>query len=44
VTGSVSDLAMYRRLACDYARNTGIEVDVTPLAWGNFATKGTSTK
>jgi len=30
---------MYRELADDYARKTGRKVDVTPLAWGNFATK-----
>jgi ABC-type sugar transport system permease subunit/ABC-type glycerol-3-phosphate transport system substrate-binding protein len=39
VTGSVKDVAMYRRLAADFGRQTGIEVEVTPLAWGNFATK-----
>lgn len=30
---------MYRRLADDFERRTGIRVDVTPLAWGNFKTK-----
>jgi len=39
VTGSVRDVAMYRKLAADFERRTGIRVEVTPLAWGNFATK-----
>src|ERR1700693_5035267 len=39
VTGSVRDVAMYRKLAAGFERRTGIKVDVTPLAWGNFATK-----
>ncbi|MGV3614747.1 MAG: extracellular solute-binding protein [Fimbriimonas sp.] len=39
VTGSVKDVDMYRRLADDFERETGIHVEVTPLAWGNFATK-----
>lgn len=39
VTGSVKDVAMYRGLAADFRHKTGIEVEITPLAWGNFATK-----
>jgi ABC-type glycerol-3-phosphate transport system substrate-binding protein len=39
VGSSVQDVAMYRDLAADFARRTGIRVEVTPLAWGNFATK-----
>lgn len=39
VTSSVRDVAMYRRLAADFTRRTGIAVEVTPLAWGSFATK-----
>ncbi len=39
VTGSVLDVQMYRRLSQDFERRSGIHVDVTPLAWGSFATK-----
>lgn len=39
VTGSVKDVAMYKLLAEDFRRQSGIEVEVTPLAWGNFQTK-----
>lgn len=39
VTGSVSDVRLYRELAADFTAKTGIEVEVTPLAWGSFATK-----
>lgn len=39
VTGSVLDVQMYRRLAEDFERKTGIHVNVTPLAWGSFETK-----
>jgi ABC-type sugar transport system permease subunit/ABC-type glycerol-3-phosphate transport system substrate-binding protein len=39
VTSSVQDVTMYRQLAADFTRRTGIAVEVTPLAWGNFATK-----
>lgn len=39
VTGSVLDVRMYRRLAADFEAKTGIHVQVTPLAWGSFATK-----
>ena len=39
VTGSVLDVQMYRRLAEDFERRTGIHVNVTPLAWGSFETK-----
>jgi ABC-type sugar transport system permease subunit/ABC-type glycerol-3-phosphate transport system substrate-binding protein len=30
---------MFRKLADDFERKQGIKVEVTPLAWGNFATK-----
>jgi ABC-type sugar transport system permease subunit/ABC-type glycerol-3-phosphate transport system substrate-binding protein len=30
---------MYRKLAADFEKRTGIKVEVTPLAWGTFATK-----
>ncbi|HLK55600.1 MAG TPA: extracellular solute-binding protein [Chthonomonadaceae bacterium] len=39
VTGSVKDVQMYRTLADNFERRTGIKVEITPLAWGNFATK-----
>lgn len=39
VTGSVLDVQMYRRLADDFEKRSGIRVEVTPLAWGSFATK-----
>jgi len=39
VTSSVRDVDMYRKLAEGFTQRTGIKVDVTPLAWGNFATK-----
>jgi ABC-type sugar transport system permease subunit/ABC-type glycerol-3-phosphate transport system substrate-binding protein len=39
VTGSVEDVSMYRSLAGSFQNKTGIQVEVTPLAWGNFATK-----
>jgi ABC-type sugar transport system permease subunit/ABC-type glycerol-3-phosphate transport system substrate-binding protein len=39
VTGSILDVAMYRKLAEDFERKTGIQVEVTPLAWGSFYTK-----
>ncbi len=39
VTGSVLDVKMYRQIARDFTKQTGIDVEVTPLAWGNFATK-----
>ncbi|HEY0865956.1 MAG TPA: extracellular solute-binding protein [Fimbriimonas sp.] len=39
VTGSDLDVRMYRRLASNYEKKTGVHVEVTPLAWGNFLTK-----
>lgn len=39
VTGSVTDVEMYRQVAKGFTAKTGIEVEVTPLAWGNFETK-----
>ena len=39
VTGSVRDVEMYRKLATKFKQKTGVDVEVTPLAWGNFATK-----
>ncbi len=39
VSGSISDVKMYNRLAADFTKKTGIQVEVTTLAWGNFATK-----
>lgn len=39
VTGSVLDVRMYRSLAEKFEAQTGIHVNVTPLAWGSFATK-----
>lgn len=39
VTGSLKDVDMYKRIAADFTRKTGIGVDVTSLAWGNFQTK-----
>lgn len=39
VTGSIRDTDMFRRIAVDFEKESGIKVEVTPLAWGNFATK-----
>ncbi|MDR3689679.1 MAG: extracellular solute-binding protein [Fimbriimonas sp.] len=39
VTGSDDDVLMYKRLADRFHARTGIEVHITPLSWGNFATK-----
>ena len=39
VTGSILDVEMYRKLAEDFEKESGIHVEVTPLAWGNFNTK-----
>ena len=39
VTGSIVDVKMYRELAEGFEKQTGIRVEVTPLAWGNFNTK-----
>jgi len=39
VTGSDDDVAMFKRVAEGFRKKTGIEVHITPLSWGNFATK-----
>lgn len=39
VTGSILDVEMYRQLATDFEKTSGVHVEVTPLAWGNFNTK-----
>ncbi len=39
VTGSDDDVQMYKHLATRFRDKTGIEVKITPLSWGNFATK-----
>ncbi|OJU64424.1 MAG: hypothetical protein BGO01_20145 [Armatimonadetes bacterium 55-13] len=39
VTSSLRDVEMYRKLAEGFTAKTGIRVEVTPLAWGNFQTK-----
>ena len=39
VTGTIQDVESYKRLAVGFKANTGIDVDVTPLGWGNFQTK-----
>ncbi|NUN98875.1 MAG: extracellular solute-binding protein, partial [Candidatus Omnitrophica bacterium] len=39
VTGVYQELEMYKLLAADFEKQTGIRVRVTPLGWGNFATK-----
>ncbi len=39
VTGSILDVEMYRKLAESFEKESGIHVEVTPLAWGNFNTK-----
>lgn len=39
VAGSVKDADLYKKLAKDFEAETGTKVEVTPLAWGNFATK-----
>ena len=39
VTGSPKDTEMYRKVAATFKRDTGIHVEITPLAWGDFKTK-----
>jgi len=39
VVGSADDATMYKRLAAEYGKRTGVTVEVTPLAWGNFLSK-----
>lgn len=39
VTGTITDVEMYRQIAEDFESKTGIHVEVTPLAWGSFASK-----
>ncbi len=39
VVGSADDAAMYRRIAATYEKKSGVHVEVTPLAWGNFLSK-----
>jgi multiple sugar transport system permease protein len=39
VTGSDDDVLMFKRIAARFRQKTGIEVHITPLSWGNFATK-----
>src|SRR5579862_6609674 len=39
VTGSLKDVDMFKGLSQDFTKKTGIQVDVTSLAWGNFQTK-----
>ena len=39
VTGSDDDVLMFKGLAARFQAKTGIEVHITPLSWGNFATK-----
>lgn len=39
VGSTATDVRMYRRLADDFEHKSGIHVEITPLAWGNFATK-----
>lgn len=38
VTGAIEDAAMFRGLAAEFERETGIRVEVTPLSWGSFET------
>ncbi|MFM9873879.1 MAG: extracellular solute-binding protein [Fimbriimonadaceae bacterium] len=39
VVGTDRDVEMYRQISADFERESGIHVEVTPLAWGNFETK-----
>ena len=39
VTSSFDDVQMFRDLADDFEKETGIGVEITPLSWGNFASK-----
>ncbi|MBS1706902.1 MAG: extracellular solute-binding protein [Armatimonadetes bacterium] len=39
VTGSSDDIDLYRKLAVNFEKQSGIRVEVTPLAWGNFESK-----
>ena len=39
VANGVEDAALYRKLAADFFEKTGIQVSITPLAWGNFNQK-----
>jgi ABC-type glycerol-3-phosphate transport system substrate-binding protein len=37
--GTGRDVEMHRQLSADFEKESGIHVEVTPLAWGNFETK-----
>ena len=37
--GDAYDAIMYRRLAVDFEKETGIKVEVQPISWGQFYTK-----
>ena len=39
VTGSDDDVLMFKRIAANFKKKSGIDVHITPLSWGNFATK-----
>jgi len=39
VTGSDDDVQMFKHLAANFKAKSGIDVHITPLSWGNFATK-----
>jgi len=39
VTGSDDDVVMFKRIAEQFRQKSGIRVHITPLSWGNFATK-----
>lgn len=39
VANSVEDIVLYRELAEEFRRETGITVDITPLGWGDYSQK-----
>lgn len=39
VGNGIEDSVMFRELASEFAKESGIEVKVTPLSWGNFGQK-----
>lgn len=38
VTGAIDDAAMFRNLAAEFEKESGVRVEVTPLSWGSFET------
>lgn len=39
VANSVEDISLYRELAAEFRHETGINVEITPLGWGDYSQK-----